>query len=121
MTYHVGLATDHISVMVAVDASTEANGCLQVSPGWYVMLSVEAIFVLTLCMCDRYSAGEIPLTKDGVLTSEAESSLQFTPVLANPGDVMLFSGYLPHRSNPNTTNASRRAMFITYNPASQGM
>jgi len=33
---YIGLAEDHISVMVAVDAATEQNGCLQVRGVWHV-------------------------------------------------------------------------------------
>jgi hypothetical protein len=32
----------------------------------------------------------------------------------------VFSGYTPHRSGPNNSTKSRRAMFLTYNPLSQG-
>lgn len=30
---YIGLASDHISVMVAIDAATKENGCLQVCRG----------------------------------------------------------------------------------------
>ena len=33
---------------------------------------------------------------------------------------MLFSGHIPHRSANNCTDKARRAIFLTYNPASQG-
>jgi hypothetical protein len=62
----------------------------------------------------------VPLTPSGVITAEAEAAMQFLPVQCSPGDVLLFSGYLPHRSGPNRTDKSRRAMFITYNPSSDG-
>lgn len=31
----------------------------------------------------------------------------------------MFGGYTPHRSAGNTSDSSRRAMFLTYNPLSQ--
>ena len=37
-----------------------------------------------------------------------------------PGDLVLFDSYVPHRSGPNHTCAPRRAFYVTYNAASQG-
>jgi 2-aminoethylphosphonate dioxygenase len=97
----VGLGEDHISVMVAVDDATLANGCLEVAAGVFVK-------------------DQVPLTADGVVEPETEKTMEFKPVVCPAGTVMLFSGYVPHRSNSNTSDASRRAMYITYNPVSQG-
>mmetsp|Transcript_34887 Transcript_34887/g.76934 ORF Transcript_34887/g.76934 Transcript_34887/m.76934 type:complete len:331 (-) Transcript_34887:79-1071(-) len=99
---YIGLATDHISVMVAADAATRENGCLQVCPGNWGTHS------------------KVPLTPQGVVTPEAEASMVFQHICANPGDVLLFNGYLPHRSDQNNSDKNRRAVFLTYNPASQG-
>lgn len=98
---YIGMANSHISVMLAIDAATPENGCLEVCPGIWVK-------------------DQVPLTPSGVITAEAEAGMQFLPVQCSPGDVLLFSGYLPHRSGPNRTDKSRRAMFITYNPSSDG-
>jgi putative nucleotidyltransferase with HDIG domain len=99
---YIGLANDHISVMVAVDDATEENGCLQVAPG-------------------RWSKeSNVPLTSTGVITKEAEAKMDFIPVTCRTGDILFFNGYLPHRSNANLSNKNRRAVFLTYNPASQG-
>jgi len=97
----VGLGEDHISVMVAVDTATVDNGCLQVAAG-------------------RYVKGQVPLTSDGVVEPAVEAEMDFKPVTCPAGTIMLFSGYIPHRSQTNTSSASRRAMYITYNPLCQG-
>jgi len=99
---YIGLASDHISVMVAADAATTQNGCLQVCPGQWSQ------------------ASNVPLTSDGIIRPEAEKEMTFQPVLCKPGDVLFFSGYLPHRSEQNKSDSNRRAIFLTYNPASQG-
>ena len=62
----------------------------------------------------------IELTKDGVLMPEEEARLTFQPAECVPGDVLLFGGYTPHRSEANQSNKSRRAVFLTYNPLFQG-
>ena len=99
---YIGLAEDHVSVMVAVDDATPENGCLQVCPG-------------------KWSArSNVPLTDKGVVTPEAEAEMEFVPVPAKAGDVLFFNGYIPHRSNANMSDKNRRAIFLTYNPLCQG-
>lgn len=98
---YIGLANSHISVMVAIDAATLENGCLQVSAG-------------------RYSKGQIPLTPSGVVQPAFDATLKYDYVECAPGDLLFFDGYVPHRSESNRSRASRRAMFLTYNRASEG-
>jgi len=87
---------------VAVDPFTAANGCLQVALG------------------GGWAKGKVPLTADGVLTPEAEEQIKWRNVECEPGDVVFFSGYLPHRSDSNLTMQPRRGLFLTYNPQSEG-
>ena len=99
---YIGLADHHISVLVAVDEFTGENGCLQVAQGGV------------------WEKGQVALTADGIVTPEAEAGMSWRPLECRPGDVVLFSGYLPHRSESNTTASSRRGLFLTYNPRSEG-
>ena len=46
--------------------------------------------------------------------------LDWQPLSAEPGDLVIFDSYVPHRSGPNFSDRSRRALYLTYNPASQG-
>eukprot|EP01038_Epipyxis_sp_PR26KG_P006193 gene6193-8530_t len=99
---YIGLAEEHITCMIAIDDATVENGCLQVAKGKWSKNS------------------NVPLTETGIVTPEYESTLTFEHVECKAGDVLLFNGFLPHRSNSNTTQTSRRALFLTYNPLSQG-
>ena len=98
---YIGLAERHMSVMVAIDAATEENGCLLVAPG-------------------QWKKGDLPLTTQGTVGRDAEETLDFIPVKTRPCDVLIFSGYLPHKSEKNMSPLPRRAMFLTYNPKSEG-
>lgn len=98
---YIGLADDHISVMIAVDDSNLANGCLQVAGG-------------------VYAKDQVKLTPSGILLQEEEERLHFEHVECVAGDILFFGGYTPHRSDGNTSQSSRRAIFLTYNPLSQG-
>lgn len=99
---YIGLADDHISVMVAVDNATLENGCLKVCPGQWS------------------AASNVLLTAEGIVTPEAEAKMTFVPVPAKAGDILFFNGYIPHRSEANRSDHNRRAIFLTYNPLSQG-
>jgi hypothetical protein len=94
------LATRHISVMVAVDEATLANGPLQVAPG-------------------RHLEGFFPHSR-GVVEKEVEDAMEFIPVMVQPGDVVLFDSYLPHRSNANKSDGWRRLVYLTYNKRAEG-
>lgn len=99
---YIGLAADHISVLVAIDAADEENGCIQVAAGQWIQGQVSFN----------------PVT--GVIFNDEEAKMMFQYVPCQPGDVVFFSGYIPHRSGPNLSTRPRRAMYLTYNPLSQG-
>ena len=90
----------HISVMVPLDPATQESGCLYVSPG--------------------HTNGRMPSTEGGRLTEEVAASLPWQPAELQPGDVLLFDSYTPHRSDTNQTERPRRAFYLTYNAASLG-
>ena len=96
-----GLPTAHLTAMVAMDDATELNGCLNFAPG-------------------RHDADSFQLTAGGCLRDEDERRLEWRALEVKEGDVVFFSGWSPHRSSPNRSDRSRRAMFLTYNPASHG-
>ena len=90
----------HISVMVPVDPATEASGCL-----WFA---------------DGHEAGELPTNGRGRITDEVVEQLEWYPLEVEPGDVVFFDSYAPHRSDTNTTDRARRVLYLTYNAASAG-
>lgn len=91
----------HITLMVSVDATTIENGCLEVVRG-------------------RHREGTLAQGPGGALSAELVEGLVWEPVTTEPGDVLLFDSYTPHRSGPNRTDRPRRALYITYNRASEG-
>jgi len=57
---------------------------------------------------------------DLTLSDSVIESLDWQAVETQPGDLLLFDSFLPHRSAVNHTQASRRALYITYNRAREG-
>lgn len=92
----------HATCLVALDKATLANGCLEFSS-----------FPAT-------NTDLIGLTKDGIIDDAVASKLDWKPVETEPGDVVVFSSYVPHRSRPNTSSEWRRLLYLTYNRASAG-
>ena len=74
----------HITVMLAVDPSTQDNGCLEISdpvPPYQIL-------------------GQ---TAGGTIDPELEAQMSWRPLEVPAGAVVFFDSYLPHRSQPNRT------------------
>ena len=93
--------TYHITMMVALDPSTLENGCLEVVRG-------------------RHREGVFPAEADGTIRQDVIDSMRWDPIVMNPGDLLFFDSYVPHGSAPNRSKAARRALYVTYNKASEG-
>lgn len=95
------LATDAINFGVAFDAADESNGALEVctEPGTYSLL-----------------AGRLARTPLEVATPyESCAHLRFEHVCTAPGDVVVFSGWLLHRSTKNDNmSRDRNIYYVTY-------
>lgn len=91
----------HVTCLIAVDAATVDNGCLFFAPG-------------------RHDEGLLALDDRGCIDLDSAGTFEWKPVELAPGDALFFSSYAPHHSPPNTTDAPRRALYLTYNAASEG-
>jgi ectoine hydroxylase-related dioxygenase (phytanoyl-CoA dioxygenase family) len=92
-----------ITVILAIDATTAANGATEVFGGLHQRGCLTA--------------------KDGdyhELPPEAVAGAQGTVLELRPGDLALFGGYTPHRSGPNTSSAWRRQLYLSYNASRDG-
>jgi len=95
------LATDHISVMVAVDPALDISlGPVEFAHG-------------------EHTQGTLP-NKNGVIDAEVVERMHFEPGFVERGDMVFFGSYIPHRSSGNTSTHGRRLAYLTYNPLSQG-
>jgi ectoine hydroxylase-related dioxygenase (phytanoyl-CoA dioxygenase family) len=93
-------ANIHITALVSIDAATVENGCLEVAAGHH----------------RRGIIGESWKPMDG----EDLDRVVFVPVPTEPGDVVFFDSFTPHRSEPNLTDRPRRVLYVTYNKLSDG-
>jgi hypothetical protein len=91
----------HLTLMVPVDPFTLENGCL----------------VMALDACERKI---LPQNPDGTVREDALAGLATVPLLAEPGDVIVFDAWVPHWSGRNESQAPRRSYYMTFNPAAAG-
>lgn len=94
----------HLSCLISIDAATAANGCLEVVRAKH----------LDGMLGDEWKG--IPDEK----VQEWEKAKLWEMVPTEPGDVLFFDSYVPHRSEPNNTDKPRRVLYSTYAKASEG-
>ncbi|MEM7171164.1 MAG: phytanoyl-CoA dioxygenase family protein [Pseudomonadota bacterium] len=89
-----------VTAMISIDGSTEKNGCLEMVSGWHKKGLLG----------DEWAP----------LTEEQRAQMDFVPLPTEPGDVVFFDSFAPHKSAPNLSNSQRRVLYVTYNGASHG-
>jgi hypothetical protein len=100
------LFPDLCSVMIAVDAATRENGCLEVLRGSHRMGRINHILTGDQAGADRERV------------AEAEKRLEKVHCLMHPGDAVFFHANTLHCSGPNHSEHPRWAMICCYNAAS---
>jgi ectoine hydroxylase-related dioxygenase (phytanoyl-CoA dioxygenase family) len=95
--------TTFLTVIVPIDAAGANNGATEVFPGYHQQG----------CLSPR-DGNYHQLPDDAV-----EPSKGVVLELA-PGDVAIFSGYTPHRSDANRSTEWRRLLYLSYNALSDG-
>jgi hypothetical protein len=89
-----------VTCLLAIDDATAENGCLAVVEGRH--------------------REELPIDGVGCIPAEYADGLEWRPVEMSAGDLLWFHWYTPHRSGTNRSLVSRRALYLTYNPAADG-
>jgi hypothetical protein len=90
----------HVSTMIAVDEADASNGCLEVVSGAH--------------------RERLPVDERGCLTAATIARFTWEPLPVAAGATLWFHSLTPHRSGPNPSNRPRRALYPTYNAASEG-
>jgi len=93
-------ASLHVTMLVSIDPASAENGYLELAPGFH----------------DRGLLGRMwePLDEDAI------PGLRYEPCPTEPGDVVFFDSFIPHRSAENHTDRPRRVLYVTYNRRSEG-
>lgn len=97
-----GFPRSFLTVIVAIDAASEANGCTEVFSAYH----------------HDFLAAEN--SEAYMLPADAVEASRGVKLLLAPGDAAVFHGLTPHRSAPNRAANSRRAFYLSYNARSDG-
>jgi 2-aminoethylphosphonate dioxygenase len=111
-----------VTAMISIDEATEENGYLYFAGGWKESLKGESFLKngnidLRRAIIPYYVDGEM----HGCIKKEFITKLDWKGMHTTPRDLVLFNAFLPHYSNKNMSNNSRRAIFITYNKLTEGV
>jgi ectoine hydroxylase-related dioxygenase (phytanoyl-CoA dioxygenase family) len=98
-----GFPTSFLTVLVPLDAAGRDNGCTEVFPGYHHQGSLSPLD-------GQYH--ELP--------ADAVDQAKCVPLELAPGDVAVFGGFTPHRSQPNSSDRWRRQLYLSYNKLSDG-
>lgn len=90
----------HVSCMVAIDDSRESNGCLEVVSSMHDEI--------------------LPMDEKGCIRADIVESMEWRTVPIWAGQALWFHSLTPHRSGPNRSDRSRRAIYPTYNASREG-
>lgn len=91
------------TVLIAIDPMSAENGCTVVYPGLH-----------------RRGFLAKPGTNGYPLPDECVQGVDAVSLNLAPGDIAIFGGMVPHRSAPNRSRRSRRALYLSYNGSSDG-
>jgi ectoine hydroxylase-related dioxygenase (phytanoyl-CoA dioxygenase family) len=98
-----GFPRSFLTVLVPFDPADRDNGCTVVYPGYH-------------------KAGTLS-EEDGQyheLPAETVDEGKAVALVLEPGDVAVFGGFTPHRSDPNVSERWRRQLYLSYNAHSDG-
>ena len=91
----------HITCLIAPKPISLENGCLFLAQG-------------------EHRCGLLPTNSRRCLKTNVAEAMRWQPVLTNPRDALFFGSYTPHYSPTNKSEEARRALYLTFNPASSG-
>ena len=89
-----------LSMTISIDKTTVKNGCLEV---------VEK----------KHKEGLFGDNKTAI-PKHIVKKFKWKKITTQPGDLILFGAYTPHRSKKNNTNKARKMMYLSYNAKKDG-
>src|SRR5262249_39235058 len=93
-----GFPRSFLTVLIPFDPADRDNGCTIVYPGYHLRGALSP---------EDGQYHELPAT--------AVDEERAVPLLLAPGDVAIFGGFTPHRSDPNLSAGWRRQLYLSYN------
>jgi 2-aminoethylphosphonate dioxygenase len=118
--YRFFKARYHVTAQLSVDPAMVENGCVQFSTNLETLAIARPDFV-----ADRV-AGRVLLHSNngganhGDVRADIAAEIRWQPLESARPDLLIFDSFVPHWSDINRSSKPRRAIFITFNLASEG-
>lgn len=109
-----------VTAQLSIDPATVENGCVQFSSNLEAIVTARPDFV-----ADQV-AGKVLLHSNnggahhGDIRADIAAELDWQPLESAPADLVIFDSFVPHWSDINRSSRPRRAIFVTFNLASEG-
>jgi hypothetical protein len=110
----------HATALLTIDPATIPNGCVQFATNFHELIAAKPTFVLDTIEGKallHYNHGG---PHHGDIRADITAELRWQSLQTRPVDLVVFDSFAPHYSSANTSTKSRRAIFVTFNRASDG-
>jgi ectoine hydroxylase-related dioxygenase (phytanoyl-CoA dioxygenase family) len=91
----------HITCLIALTEMNEENGCLYISKL-------------------KNNNKLLSYDRNGCIKKSLDKNLLWNPIIMSKGDCLFFNSYLPHKSESNRSKDNRKAIYLTFNLATEG-
>lgn len=110
----------HATALLTIDPANIANGCVQFATNVDELIRAKPTFVLDTIEGKALLHYNHGAPHHGDIRADITAELSWQSLQTRPVDLVVFDSFAPHYSNANTSTKSRRAIFVTFNRASEG-
>ena len=118
--YQFFRARYHVTAQLSIDPATLKNGCVQFSSNFHAMAASRPHFVAARFDGKALLHSNNGGPNHGDVRADIAAELDWQPLESTPADLVIFDSFVPHWSDINRSPKPRRAIFITFNLASEG-
>jgi hypothetical protein len=110
----------HATALLTIDPANIDNGCVQFATNFDELTTTKPTFVLDTIEGKALLNYNHGAPHHGDIRADITAELNWQPLETSPVDLVVFDSFVPHFSNDNTSSKPRRAIFVTFNRASEG-
>jgi ectoine hydroxylase-related dioxygenase (phytanoyl-CoA dioxygenase family) len=110
----------HATALLTIHPANLANGCVQFATNFDELIAANTAFIMET-IHDKallhYNRGG---SHHGDIRVDIAAKLNWQSLQTSPADLLVFDSFVPHYSDANMSAKPRRAIFVTFNRASEG-
>jgi 2-aminoethylphosphonate dioxygenase len=110
----------HATALLTINPANIGNGCVQFATNFDEIISANPTFVLDTIEGKELLHYNHGGPHHGDIRADITAEFSWQPLQTSPVDLVVFDSFAPHYSDANTSAKPRRAIFVTFNRASEG-